>query len=118
MTIRPEDSSVPVEPSEPTDQRLSVPDVGLLPSRIGLEFGGAEAFVDSLVRAVIDGGSLGGGATLVALLDRGDLSIHIPRRDGPAWNVVPLLHLHPGEQPTDADWASANAILERLERYR
>jgi hypothetical protein len=31
---------------------------------------------------------------------------------------VPLLHLHPGEQPTDADWASANAILERLERYR
>ena len=53
-----------------------------------------------------------------ALLDRGDLSIHIPRRDGPAWNVVPLLHLHPGERPSDADWASANAVLERLERYR
>jgi hypothetical protein len=55
---------------------------------------------------------------VVALLDRGDLSIHIPRRDGPAWNVVPLLHLHPGERPTDEDWSSANAILERLERYR
>jgi hypothetical protein len=32
--------------------------------------------------------------------------------------VVPILHLHPGEQPTEADWAQANAILERLERYR
>jgi hypothetical protein len=102
----------------PGDHRLAVPDAGLLAMRISQEFGGVDTFVDSLVRAVIDGGTLGGGATLVALLDRGDLSIHIPRRDGPAWNVVPLLHLHPGEQPTDADWASANAILERLERYR
>ena len=100
----------------PGDTRITLPDSGLLAMRIGLEFGGAEAFVDSLVRAVIDGGS--GGATVVALLDRGDLAIHIPRRDGPAWNVVPLLHLHPGEQPTDADWAVANATLERLERYR
>jgi hypothetical protein len=100
----------------PADRRIAVPDAGLLAMRIGLEFGGTDAFVDSLVRAVIDGGS--GGATVVALLDRGDLSIHIPHQDGPAWNVVPLLHLHPGEQPTDADWASANAILERLERYR
>ena len=100
----------------PGDQRITLPESGLLAMRIGLEFGGAEAFVDSLVRAVIDGGS--GGATVVALLDRGDLAIHIPRRDGPAWNVVPLLHLHPGEQPTDADWAVANATLERLERYR
>jgi hypothetical protein len=98
------------------DQRIVVPDAGLLARRIGLEFGGSEAFVDSLVRAVIEGGDW--GASLVALLDRGDLSIHIPRRDGPAWNVVPLLHLHPGEHPTDADWASANAILERLERFR
>jgi hypothetical protein len=98
------------------DHRIAVPEAGLLSMRIGLEFGGTETFVDSLVRAVIDGGS--GGATVVALLDRGDLSIHIPRRDGPAWNVVPLLHLHPGERPTDDDWASANAILERLERYR
>jgi hypothetical protein len=32
--------------------------------------------------------------------------------------VVPLLHLHPGEHPTEADWSAANAILERLERYR
>lgn len=101
---------------EPGDQRITVPETGLLAMRIGLEFGGPEAFLDSLVRAVIDGGD--GGATLVALLDRGDLAIHIPRRDGPAWNVVPLLHLHPGEQPTDADWSAANAILERLERYR
>ncbi|MGH2463168.1 MAG: hypothetical protein ACRDFZ_06030, partial [Candidatus Limnocylindria bacterium] len=67
-------------------------------------------------RAVAEGGTA--GASVVALLDRGDLGIHIPHRDGPAWNVVPLLHLHPGEQPTDAEWAEANAILERLERYR
>ncbi len=98
------------------DQRITLPDSGLLAMRIGLEFGGAEAFIDSLVRAVIDGGS--GGATVVALLDRGDLAIHIPHRDGPAWNVVPLLHLHPGEQPTESDWTAANATLERLERYR
>jgi hypothetical protein len=100
----------------PGDRAISVPDAGLLAMRIGLEFGDPDAFVDSLVRAVIEGGS--GGATVVALLDRGDLSIHIPRRDGPAWNVVPLLHLDPGERPSAADWASANAILERLERYR
>jgi hypothetical protein len=67
-------------------------------------------------RAVADGGA--GGATLVAYLDRGDMGIHIPRRDGPAWNAVPLLHLYPGGSPSDADWARANAILERLERYR
>ena len=103
-------------PLGPADHRITVPEAGLLAMRIGLEFGGTETFVDSLVRAVIDGGS--GGATVVALLDRGDLSIHIPRRDGPAWNVVLLLHLPPGERPTDEDWASANAILERLERYR
>ena len=41
------------------DQRLSVPDTGLLAMRIGLEFGGTDAFVDSLVRAVIDGGVAG-----------------------------------------------------------
>ena len=95
---------------------IQLPETGLMAMRIGLEFGGAEAFVDSLERAVTDGGA--GGASVVALLDRGDLGIHIPHRDGPAWNVVPILHLHPGEQPTDADWAQANAILERLERYR
>jgi len=95
---------------------IQLPESGLMAMRIGLEFGGAEAFVDSLERAVTDGGA--GGASVVALLDRGDLGIHIPHRDGPAWNVVPILHLHPGEQPTEADWAQANAILERLERYR
>ena len=95
---------------------VQLPETGLLAMRIGLEFGGAEAFVDSLQRAVAEGGP--GGASVVALLDRGDLGIHIPHRDGPAWNVVPILHLHPREQPTEADWAKANAILERLERYR
>ena len=95
---------------------IQLPTAGLMAMRVGLEFGGAEAFVDSLERAVVDGGTA--GASVVALLDRGDLGIHIPHRDGPAWNVVPLLHLHPGEPPTDADWAEANAILERLERYR
>ncbi len=95
---------------------IQIPAAGLIGLRIGLEFGGTEAFVDSLQRAVAEGGS--SGATLVALLDRGDLGIHIPRRDGPAWNVVPLLHLLPGEQPTDDAWTEANAILERLERYR
>ena len=95
---------------------VRLPETGLMAMRIGLEFGGPAAFVDSLERAVADGGT--SGASVVALLDRGDLGIHIPHRDGPAWNVVPILHLHPGEQPTEADWAQANAILERLERYR
>ena len=95
---------------------IQLPTAGLMAMRVGLEFGGAAAFVDSLERAVADGGTA--GASVVALLDRGDLGIHIPHRDGPAWNVVPLLHLLPGEQPTDADWAEVNAILERLERYR
>jgi hypothetical protein len=95
---------------------IQVPAAGLIGMRIGLEFGGTEAFVDSLERAVAEGGV--SGATVVALLDRGDLGIHIPRRDGPAWNVVPLLHLRPGERPTDDAWTEANAILERMERYR
>lgn len=95
---------------------IHIPVAGLIGMRIGLEFGGTEAFVDSLERAVAEGGA--GGATVVALLDRGDLGIHIPRRDGPAWNVVPLLHLLPGERPSDDEWSEANAILERLERYR
>lgn len=95
---------------------IQIPAAGLIGMRIGLEFGGTEAFVDSLQRAVAEGGAT--GATVVALLDRGDLGIHIPRRDGPAWNVVPLLHLQPGEPPTDDAWTEANAILERLERYR
>jgi len=95
---------------------VRIPETGLLAMRISLEFGSAEAFADSLERAVADGGT--GGAILVALLDRGDLGIHIPHRDGPAWNVVPLLHLYPGHAPTPDDWAAANAVLERLERFR
>jgi hypothetical protein len=54
----------------------------------------------------------------VAVLDRGDLSIHLPRVDGPCWNSVPLFHLHRGEQPTAEDWATTSGILEKLERYR
>ena len=95
---------------------IRLPEVGLLSMRVALEFGGAEAFTDSLERAISEEATH--GASVVALLDRGDLTIHVPHRGGPAWNVVPLLHLHPGEQPTDEDWAQANAILERLERYR
>ena len=95
---------------------IQLPDSGLIAMRIGLEFGDAAAFVDSLERAVADGGAH--GATVVAQLDRGDLGIHIPRRDGPAWNVVPLLHVRPNTSPTDDDWSEANAVLERLERYR
>lgn len=95
---------------------IELPATGLITMRIGLEFGSEAAFVDSLKRAVSDGEER--GATVVAVLDRGDLGIHIPRRDGPAWNVVPLLHIQPGEAPTAGDWTRANAILERMERYR
>jgi hypothetical protein len=84
--------------------------------RIGVEFGDPDDFADSLGRALVRGGE--GGATLVAALDRGDLSIHLPRTDGPCWNSVPLFHLSPGGAPTDADWATTSGILEKLERYR
>jgi hypothetical protein len=83
--------------------------------RIGVEFGDPADFADSLGRALARGGD---GATLVAALDRGDLSIHLPRADGPCWNSVPLFHLRPGDAPTDGDWATTNGILEKLERYR
>jgi hypothetical protein len=46
------------------------------------------------------------------------MAIRIPREDGPSWNSVPLLHLHRGEHPSAEAWATANAILEKLERYR
>ena len=92
------------------------PTAGLIAMRIGLEFGSAEEFTSLLERALARGGER--GATVVALLDRGDLAIHIPREDGPSWNTVPLVHLHRGGQPSAAEWASANAILEKLERYR
>ena len=92
------------------------PTAGLIAMRIGQEFGPPEEFAAALDRALVRGGER--GATIVALLDRGDLSIHIPREDGPSWNCVPLVHLHRGEQPSDGEWATANAIVERLERYR
>ena len=98
------------------DGGLTMPETGLAAMRIGLEFGGADDFVDSFERALARGGEQ--GATLVAALDRGDLSIHLPRVDGPCWNSVPLFHLHRGEQPTPADWTTTSGILEKLERYR
>jgi hypothetical protein len=84
--------------------------------RIGLEYGGPDAFAELFARALARGGD--GGATLVAELDRGDLGIHLPRVDGPCWNSVPLFHLHRGETPTTDDWATTSGILEKLERYR
>ena len=97
-------------------KRLLPPATGLAAMRIGVEFGGPEDFADSLERALAKGGD--GGATLVAVLDRGDLGIHLPRLDGPCWNSVPLFHLHRGEAPTPEDWAMTSSILEKLERYR
>ena len=96
--------------------RIRPPATGLAAMRIGVEFGGPDDFADSFERALARGGELGG--TLVAALDRGDLSIHLPRVDGPCWNHVPLIHLHRGEQPTAGDWATTSEILEKLERYR
>ena len=95
---------------------LSPPSSGIISMRIGLEFGSTDEFSSTLERALARGGDR--GATLVALLDRGDISIHIPREDGPTWNTVPLVHLHRGQQPDDGEWATANGILEKLERYR
>ncbi len=92
------------------------PRSGLTGSRIALEFGSADDFARSLEQALSRGGEH--GATIVAYLDRGDLAIHIPHEDGPAWNTVPLVHLHAGEEPNAEDWAVANVILEKLERYR
>jgi hypothetical protein len=95
---------------------LRPPATGLAAMRISLEFGSPEDFADSLERALARGGDQ--GATLVAVLDRGDLGIHLPRVDGPCWNSVPLFHLHRGESPTAADWATTSGVLEKLERYR
>jgi hypothetical protein len=95
---------------------LGVPATGLAAMRIGVEFGQPADFADSFTRALARGGEQ--GATLVAALDRGDLSIHLPRVDGPCWNAVPLFHLHRGETPTDEDWATTSGVLEKLERYR
>ena len=97
-------------------ESLLPPAAGLAGMRIGVEFGSPADFADSLERAVARGGDL--GATLIAVLDRGDLGIHLPRIDGPCWNSVPLFHLHRGDTPSDADWAMTSGILEKLERYR
>ena len=92
------------------------PTSGLIAMRIGQEFGPPEEFASSLERALELGGDR--GATIVGVLDRGDLAVHIPHVDGPSWNTVPLVHLHRGQQPSADDWALANAIVERMERYR
>lgn len=99
-----------------SDQANLPPTSGLIAMRIGLEFGGPEEFASTLARALARGGER--GATIVALLDRGDLAIHIPRVDGPIWNCVPLVHLHRGPEATAEQWGAANVILEKLERYR
>ena len=99
-----------------TRPAIRPPATGLAAMRIAVEFGDADEFADAFDRSLARGGEL--GATLVAGLDGGDLSVHLPRVDGPCWNSVPLLHLHRGEAPSAADWATTNAILEKLERYR
>ena len=102
----------------PAEARGAVlpPEHGLIAMRIGLEFGSPAEFARTLDRALARGGDR--GVTIVAVLDRGDLAIHIPREDGPSWNTVPLVHLHRGETPSAAEWATANLILEKLERFR
>ena len=95
---------------------LLPPATGLAAMRISVEFGGPQDFAESLDRALARGGEM--GATLIAVLDRGDLTVHIPRIDGPCWNSVPLFHLHRGESPSETDWQTTTAVLEKLERYR
>jgi hypothetical protein len=103
--------------SSPDDElRIQPPTAGLIAMRLNAEYGSAADFADTLERALARGGER--GATLVAVLDVGDIAIHIPREDGPSWNTVPLVHLHRGERPGAQDWAAANAVLEKLERYR
>jgi hypothetical protein len=95
---------------------IELPATGIIAMRIRAEYGSADGFVETLERALARGGER--GATIVAMLDVGDLAIHIPREDGPSWNSVPLMHLHRGERPVARDWAAAHAVLEKLERYR
>ena len=95
---------------------LRPPATGIAAMRIAVEFGGPDDFADSMTRAMARGGEQ--GAVLVAALDRGDMSIHLPRVDGPCWNSVPLFHLRRGESPTAEDWGTTSGILEKLERYR
>jgi hypothetical protein len=97
-------------------KRMEPPGAGLIAMRITAEYGSADEFAQTLERALARGGER--GATVVAALDRGDLAIHIPREDGPSWNTVPLLHVHRGRPPGPEAWTAANAVLEKLERYR
>jgi len=100
----------------PDQDRLLPPAAGLITMRITREFGSLEEFSHSLERALARGGER--GATIVAVLDRGDLAVHIPHEDGPTWNTVPLIHLRRADEPSGEEWAVANAIIEKLERYR
>lgn len=102
--------------ANPGRGEIQLPATGLIAMRIRAEYGSPDGFVETLGRALARGGER--GATIVAVLDRGDLQIHIPREDGPSWNTVPLVHLHRETSPGPADWAAANAVLEKLERYR
>jgi hypothetical protein len=95
---------------------MLTPSSGLIGMRIAQEFGSLDEFAQTLDRALVRGAER--GATIVAYLDRGDMAIHLPRNDGPSWNAVPLVHLHAGQQPSAQDWAAANAVIEKLERYR
>jgi len=92
------------------------PASGLIGARIALEYGSHEEFAQTVERALARGGER--GATIVAYLDRGDLAIRIPREDGPTWNAVPLVHVDRSRTPSGEEWATANAVLEKLERYR
>ncbi|HEX6140834.1 MAG TPA: hypothetical protein VF013_10325 [Candidatus Limnocylindria bacterium] len=98
------------------ERQVTLPTSGLIAMRLATEFGSADDFAEGLQRALARGGER--GATIVAALDRGDIGVHIPREDGPSWNTVPMVHLHRGRQPDAREWAIANAILEKLERYR
>jgi hypothetical protein len=97
-------------------RRVEPPTTGLIAMRIAAEYGSADEFVQTVERALARGGER--GATIVAVLDRGDLAIHIPREDGPSWNTVPLIQIYRGRPPRAEEWGAANAVLEKLERYR
>ena len=99
-----------------TSRAVLTPSSGLIAMRIAQEFGSLDEFAQTLDRALVRGAER--GATIVAYLDRGDLAIHLPGNDRPSWNAVPLVHLHAERQPSAEDWAAANAVIEKLERYR
>ena len=100
----------------PDHASILPPRSGLMASRITLEYGGYDEFIEGLELALARSDLR--GATVVAYLDRGDIATHLPGQDAPCWNAVPLVHLRPGETATTDEWGTANAILEKLERYR